>query len=484
MDLLRLSVLSLVLIGFVFSSPPPQRTDIEPAVYDLVSNVVGQSVPEMPPSFQDNPSVDHSTASSVRGTSEGLSRFFTPFPMSIPIPYYDPYNKGQDHENKDDTALRLGIGIGCGLFSALVVFLCIFCCWYRRCRRKQRNNMLFPIVVPRQNSYVKQEDSPPIVRTDPWELPRTSLIIDYEHKLGSGAFCNVFFGKIIGEAPVAQVFPGVRTVALHDCEVAVKMLPSFADEIARSDFMQEINFMKSLAYHPHLVSMLGYVADTRSPLLLVEYCERGDLLHYIRERRAEIKEGPQGADTTKIKDLLSFAWQISNGLEYLNSVGCIHRDIAARNVLVDGVKQCKIADFGLCRLTDSLLYTARGGRLPLKWMAPESLQSFEYSFKSDVWSYGVLLWEVFSLGEVPFGGIQTTDLLEYLQKGHRLIQTDHSTDEVYEIMNLCWNIEPRQRPTFRQICIKFAGLLELATESYGYLAPRSTKPANVQIDNV
>ena len=100
----------------------------------------------------------------------------------------------------------------------------------------------------------------------------------------------MFKASIKGDAPVAKVFPGTRTEELKNCDVAVKMLPSFADDIARSDFMQEINFMKSLAYHPHLVSMLGYVADRKNPMLLVEYCERGDLLHFIREKKREIQE--------------------------------------------------------------------------------------------------------------------------------------------------------------------------------------------------
>uniref|UniRef100_A0A8R1HN18 Protein kinase domain-containing protein n=1 Tax=Caenorhabditis japonica TaxID=281687 RepID=A0A8R1HN18_CAEJA len=357
--------------------------------------------------------------------------------------YYDPYYG--DHKYTNDggvnaVALGLGLGIPLGIIAAgLAVFIFFWC----RKRRRQNQNP-FPLPFPKKvNDYEAQLDSPAYSVHDPWILDRNNLEINYSKKLGSGAFCNVFRGKINGEAPVSQIHPGQRTQQLRDCPVAVKMLPSFADDAARSDFMQEINFMKSLAYHPHLVSMLGFVADRKSPYLLVEFCEHGDLLHMIRNKRQEIIEGPNvNADGLKIKDLLMFSWQISNGLEYLNNIGCIHRDIAARNVLVDTTNTCKIGDFGLCRLTDSLLYTARGGRLPLKWMAPESLSSYEYSFKSDV----------------------------------------------YDVMKSCWEEHPENRPAFQQTSTVLTQMLESATENYGYLVPRNfnnqMKESNEQCDNV
>eukprot|EP00081_Caenorhabditis_elegans_P027931 NP_741858.1 protein KINase [Caenorhabditis elegans] len=463
--------------------------------------------------------------------------------------YYDPYYGGDKHSSEggvNAVALGLGIGIPLGIIAfGLALFIFFWC----RKRRRQNKNQ-FPLPFPKKvNDYETQLDSPaysiqelsyslfrgfsPIMSDinktkcfykldvlfvfheillkhcedsnmhhcfkffkqhsfcehDPWLLDRNNLEINYSKKLGSGAFCNVFKGKINGEAPVSQIHPGQRTQLLRDCPVAVKMLPSFADDAARSDFMQEINFMKSLAYHPHLVSMLGFVADRKSPYLLVEFCEHGDLLHMIRNRRQEIINGPtENPDGLKIKDLLMFSWQISNGLEYLNNIGCIHRDIAARNVLVDSANTCKIGDFGLCRLTDSLLYTARGGRLPLKWMAPESLATYEYSYKSDVWSYGVLLWELFSLGEVPYGEVQTTELLQTHRSGKRLLKPEWCPEEIYDVMRLCWQELPDDRPAFQQTCAVLAQMLENATENYGYLIPKhfnnQTRDPSEQCDNV
>ncbi|EFP09724.1 CRE-KIN-9 protein [Caenorhabditis remanei] len=405
--------------------------------------------------------------------------------------YYDPYYGG-DHKYSEQgggvnaVALGLGLGIPLGIIAcALAVFIFFWC---RKRRRQNRNPFPMPFTTKKGNDYETQLDSPAYSIHDPWLLDRNNLEINYSKKLGSGAFCNVFKGKINGEAPVSTIHPGQRTQQLRDCPVAVKMLPSFADDAARSDFMQEINFMKSLAYHPHLVSMLGFVADRKSPYLLVEFCEHGDLLHMIRNRKQEIMDGPSiSPDGLKIKDLLMFSWQISNGLEYLNNIGCIHRDIAARNVLVDSSNTCKIGDFGLCRLTDSLLYTARGGRLPLKWMAPESLSSYEYSFKSDVWSYGVLLWELFSLGEVPYGEVQTTELLQTHRSGKRLLKPEYCPDEIYDVMRSCWQELPDDRPAFQQTCAVLAQMLENATENYGYLIPKhftNQKDPSEQCDNV
>ncbi|CAJ0954322.1 unnamed protein product, partial [Mesorhabditis belari] len=394
-------------------------------------------------------------------------------------PSYDWYREHEPPKKSSRLGMWLGIGIGLAVLAAILCIALFIFCVYRRRRIKRGQRSILPFPGSKEtNAYQKYEHSPAMSSlsgNDPWEMPRSNLIVDYENKLGSGAFCNVFKGRIVGEAPVCQLQPSLRSAQFRDCEVAVKMLPSFADDIARSDFMQEINFMKSLRYHLHLVSMLGYVSDRKSPMLIVEFCPHGDLLHYIRERKDFIQSGVNNESGVRIKEIVSFAWQIAQGLEYLNSVGCIHRDVAARNVLVADNFICKIADFGLCRLTDSLLYTARGGRLPLKWMAPESLSTFEYSFKSDVWSYGILLWELFSLGEVPFGGVQTTDLLIYIRAGNRPDRPSFCTDEVWRLIMTCWHLEADRRPSFTELGREFGKILEIATENYGYLIPTSQR---------
>uniref|UniRef100_A0A914X544 Protein kinase domain-containing protein n=1 Tax=Plectus sambesii TaxID=2011161 RepID=A0A914X544_9BILA len=221
---------------------------------------------------------------------------------------------------------------------------------------------------------------------DAWEVSSDQLKIFDHEKLGSGAFCVVYKGKLVGKAPICKIQPSMATQCFENCEVAVKKLPEYADSAAKNDFLQEIDFMKRIGYHSHLVSIIGcIIAPQLDPCLIIEYCCNGDLLKYVRNRRLDIIESMTDDEKAlRFKDLLSFAWQISDGMDFLSSKGCIHRDVAARNVLVDENKIAKIGDFGLCRLMDTATYTTRGGRLPIKWMALESLQDYEYTTKSDV----------------------------------------------------------------------------------------------------
>ncbi|KAK6037087.1 protein tyrosine kinase [Cooperia oncophora] len=223
--------------------------------------------------------------------------------------------------------------------------------------------------------------------------------------------------------------------------------------------------------------MLGCISSPENPMILVEYCAYGDLLRFLRNHREFVlmlqdDVCPIDADMClRIKDLVSIAWQVSDGLTYLSSKNFIHRDVAARNVLITKHLVAKVSDFGLGRYADSALYTARGGRLPFKSMALEALKFYEFSEKTDV-SDGHSAFcssRSFSLGDVPYSTVQPMDMISYIEQGNRPPQPEKCPDEIYKLMTRCWKADPNDRPTFAEIRGELTILLNIDDESYGYL---------------
>ncbi|PIO31142.1 hypothetical protein AB205_0100190 [Aquarana catesbeiana] len=171
-----------------------------------------------------------------------------------------------------------------------------------------------------------------------------------------------------------------------------------------------------------------------------------------------------------LEDLLSFSYQVAKGMEFLESKLCIHRDLAARNILISSGKVAKICDFGLARdVENDSNYVVKGNaRLPVKWMSPESIFDGLYTIKSDVWSYGILLWEIFSLGVNPYPGMPVNaNFYKLLQSGFKMDQPFYATDEIYFLMQSCWAFDPRKRPSFTEL-VSFLGYQISNTESELY----------------
>uniref|UniRef100_A0A1I7T1B0 Protein kinase domain-containing protein n=1 Tax=Caenorhabditis tropicalis TaxID=1561998 RepID=A0A1I7T1B0_9PELO len=333
----------------------------------------------------------------------------------------------------------------------------------------------FPIFAPNKNNI--------------WEIERRNLIIHNDKKLGSGAFGAVYLGKLIGKSLAhkdANSPLGINLMRAENCQVAVKMLPEYADEMSKHEFLREIALMKTLGYHERLVNMLACVTESEPLCLVVEYCDNGDLLQFLRERCKYMMKlddlginyhDPPENDNYDInmivtlKQLLQFAVQISYGLEYLSQKGFVHRDVAARNVLVHEGTSCKIGDFGLCRYiyADQSQYKSKGGKLPLKWMSPEAIRHYEFSIKSDVWSFGILLFEVITLGGSPYPGMPPEDVLPHLESGGRIEKPDNCPENFYNVMTQCWSADPEERIEFSDIRMQLATQLEDITEDYSYL---------------
>ncbi|CAG0919826.1 unnamed protein product [Notodromas monacha] len=194
--------------------------------------------------------------------------------------------------------------------------------------------------------------------------------------------------------------------------------------------------------------------------VILEYVQHGKLQSYLRASRAEHYYGNLHGKSSHLtsRDLTSFAFQVSKGMDYLTSKGrlhipIIHRDLAARNVLVGEKNICKVADFGFARdLVGNGVYERKSeGRLPIRWMAPESLYDNIFTAKTDVWSFGVLMWEIVTLGSTPYPGMAAGDVMRKVRDGYRLEKPDHCRREIYNIMYYCWDRDPKERPNFSEL---------------------------------
>lgn len=244
-----------------------------------------------------------------------------------------------------------------------------------------------------------------------WEFPRSHLILD--SNLGEGEF-----GKVVkGFATDIDNKVGITTVA-------VKMLKTGAHSVELAALMSEFQLLQEVS-HPNVIRLLGACTKSTTPLLIIEYCKHGSLRNYLRiSRKIECAgvEYPDGVEAVTVKDILSFAWQICKGMAYLTDNKLVHRDLAARNVLLAEGKVCKVSDFGLTRdvYEDDAYLKRSKDRVPVKWMAPESLADHVYTSRSDVWAFGVLSWELITLGASPYPGVPPQNLYHLLKQGYRM----------------------------------------------------------------
>lgn len=257
---------------------------------------------------------------------------------------------------------------------------------------------------------------------DKWEINHQELTLLEE--LGSGQFGVVRRGKWRGSI-----------------DVAVKMMKE--GTMSEDDFIEEAKVMTKLQ-HQNLVQLYGVCSQHRPIYIVTEYMRHGSLLNYLRRHEATL-EGNVGM-------LLDMCIQICKGMAYLERHNYIHRDLAARNCLVGSENVVKVADFGLARYVLDDQYTSSGGtKFPIKWAPPEVLNYTRFSSKSDVWAYGVLMWEVFTCGKMPYGRLKNTEVVERVQRGIVLERPKACFKEVYEVMRKCWNHCPEDRPSFRML---------------------------------
>lgn len=263
------------------------------------------------------------------------------------------------------------------------------------------------------------------------------------------------FGRKIGTGCFGEVYQGTYRKSK---EVAIKTLKQ--GTMSAQAFLEEAVIMRKCR-HPNLVPLYGVCSQEEPLLIVTEYMCNGSLLDYLRNN-------PTGR-CLKLNELMDMASQIACGMAFLEQVKLIHRDLAARNILVGESRIVKVADFGLARVIEDSEYTARqGAKFPIKWTAPEAAMYGKFSIKSDVWSYGILLYELVTHGSIPYAGMHNKEVIEQVQKGYRIPRPTNCDcpEEVYRIMLDCWHSDPDKRPTFEFLTTFFDNYAVSTEQSY------------------
>ncbi|CAL8337301.1 unnamed protein product [Lota lota] len=285
-------------------------------------------------------------------------------------------------------------------------------------------------------------------------IPAEMLRVEESQVIGKGHFGTVYHGYLMDHKD-------------QEIHCAVKSLNRISDVGEVDLFLREGIIMKGF-HHTNILSLLGIMLPNEGlPLVVLPYMKHGDLRHFVRSE----KRNPT------VKDLVGFGLQVAKGMEYLSQKKFVHRDLAARNCMLDENFTVKVADFGMARdVFDKEYYSIQDhkkAKLPVKWMAIESLQTQRFTTKSDVWSFGILVWELLTRGATPYPDVDPYDITHYLLKGRRLAQPQFCPDALFSIMLACWDPEPEARPPF-QVLVQIVQEILACLEGEHYISLKVT----------
>ncbi|XP_066027769.1 ephrin type-A receptor 4 [Pocillopora verrucosa] len=341
------------------------------------------------------------------------------------------------------TVLKMVLYIAVPIVAVLVflVVLCVVCF----CRGRDKKGYLKPVelrdgqvILPTrgQRLYIdpsNYEDPEEALRTFAKELDKKWITL--EHIIGGGEFGDVYKGTLSR--------PGEDTIL-----VAVKTLKTGALRKNRQDFIGEASIMGQFC-DPNVIFLEGVVTKTSPMMIVIEFMSNGSLDNYLKKMDGKL---------TALQ-LLGMARGVASGMKYLSEMNFVHRDLAARNILVSEGLVCKVADFGLSRELEDSAYETKGGKIPVRWTALEAIEYRKFTPASDVWSYGVLLWEIMSFAERPYWDWGNYEVMERVKSGYRLPPPMNCPKVIHQVMLNCWNAERNKRPKFSEIVKKLDVLI-------------------------
>ncbi|XP_035380918.1 insulin-like growth factor 1a receptor isoform X1 [Electrophorus electricus] len=348
---------------------------------------------------------------------------------------------------------------------ALILLACLVtgAVFFKRKRNSDRlgNGVLYASVNPEYFSAAE------MYVQDEWEVAREKITLCRE--LGQGSFGMVYEG--IGK-DIVKDEPETR--------VAIKTVNESATMRERIEFLNEASVMKEFNCH-HVVRLLGVVSQGQPTLVIMELMTRGDLKSHLRSLRSK-QQGSCSQALPPLKKMIQMAGEISDGMAYLNANKFVHRDLAARNCMVAEDFTVKIGDFGMTRDIYETDYYRKGGKglLPVRWMSPESLKDGVFTTNSDVWSFGVVLWEIATLAEQPYQGMSNEQVLRFVMEGGLLDKPDNCPDMLFELMRMCWQYNPKMRPSFLEIISSIKEELESSFQEVSFFYSEENKPPDTE----